>query len=136
MKRILFAALLLAGCAPLPPSPADVEAKKFQVPSDRAAVYVVRTPLDSWETSGVTLGDRQVGTHRGTYYRWDVAPGTHRVYSAVPGAVTLNTAAGKMYFLEHTVIGDPHDGGVQVVRLREINEQAGRQLVMNSELVR
>ena len=136
MKKLLIVAALLTGCVQLPPSPADIEAKKFQVPSDRSAVYVVRTPMDSWETSPVSIGDRQVGTHRGTYYRWDVAPGMHQVYASLPGAVTLNTAAGKAYFLEHTVIGDPQDGGVQVVRLREIGEQAGRQLVTNSEMAR
>lgn len=137
MKKPLIAALLLlAGCVQLPPSPADIEAKKFQVLPGQAAVYVVRTPMDSWEMSPVSLAGRQVGTYRGTYYRWDVAPGTHHVYGEVPGSVALNTVAGKAYFVEHTVIGDPHDGGVQLVRLREIGEQAGRQLVTSSELVR
>lgn len=136
MRTMLIAALLLAGCAQLPPSAEDIQAKKFQVPSDRSAVYIVRTPMDSPEHGPVSLGNSQIATHRGTYYRWEVAPGTHRVSGFAAGAVTVTTAPGKIYFVEHTVLGDPDDGGIQTVRLREIGEQAGRSLVMNSQLLR
>ena len=136
MKRMLIVSLLLAGCVQLPQTPADTEAKKFQVPSNQSAVYVVRAPMDSWEASSLSLGNAPITTQRGTYYRWDVAPGTHRVSGFWSESLTLTTAPGKAYFLEYTVIGDPHDGGVQLTRVRQINEQAGRQLVMSSELVR
>jgi hypothetical protein len=82
---MLVPALLLAGCAQLPPSPEDLQAKTFQVPPDKS--------------------------------------------------VTLTTAPGRIYFLEHTVQGDRDDGGVTNVRLREIGDQAGRNLVMHSQLL-
>jgi len=135
MRTMLIAALLLAGCAQLPPSAEDIQAKKFQVPSDRSAVYIVRTPMDSPEHGGLSLDNSSIATHRGTYYRWEVAPGTHRVGGFLVDSMTLTTAPGRIYFVEHTVIGDPDDGGVQNVRLREIGEQAGRRLVMNSQLL-
>lgn len=138
MKKLLPFALILAGCTQLPPSPEDIQAKKFEAPSDRAVIYVVRTPMDSRETSSVSVGGMQAATHGGTYYRWEVAPGNHRVagFGAPSDSVTLSTAAGRIYFVEHTVIGDPDDGGVQSVRLRQIGDQDGRRLVMLSEHVR
>ena len=138
MKRLLPMVLLVAGCTQLPPSPEDIQAKKFEAPADKAVIYVVRTPMDSRETSPVRVGDRQAATHGGTYYRWEVAPGSHRVagFGAPSDAVTLSTAAGRIYFVEHTVIGDPDDGGVQSVRLRQIGDQDGRRLVTLSELAR
>jgi hypothetical protein len=74
----------------------------------------------------------------GTYYRWEAAPGTHRVVGMAPGveSLTLTAAAGGIYFLEHTVVGDPSDGGIQFTSLRQIGEQAGRNLVTRSQMLR
>ena len=135
MRTMLVAALLLAGCAQLPPSAEDIQAKKFQATPDKAVIYVVRSPMDSWEPSSLSLGNSQFTTHRGTYYRWEVAPGTHRVTGFGVESVTLTTAPGRIYFVEHTVVGDPDDGGVQSTRLREIGDQAGRALVTRSQLL-
>ena len=138
MWRVLLTALLLAGCAQLPPSPADVQAKRFDSVSDKSVIYVARTPMDSWESSGLALDhNSQITTHRGTYYRWEVAPGTHRVagYGFGTEAVTLTTTAGKIYFLEHTVLGDRDDGGVLGVRLRQVDDQTGRSLVARSTML-
>jgi hypothetical protein len=139
MWRVLLLALLLAGCAQLPPSPADIQAKRFESVPDKAVIYVVRTPMDSWEPSGLALDSvSQITTHRGTYYRWEVTPGTHSVTGLGFGvaSVTLTTTPGKIYFLEHTVLGDRDDGGVTLTRLRAISDQDGRTLVARAELVR
>jgi hypothetical protein len=106
--------------------------------ADKAVIYVVRTPMDSWESSGLALDSAQIATHRGTYYRWEVAPGTHRVAGTGFGtaAVTLTTAPGRIYFVEHTVLGDRDDGGVTNTRLKEIGDQAGRELVAHAEMLR
>jgi hypothetical protein len=139
MKRMLVLTLLAAGCAQMPSSPEDVQAKRFEAVPGRAVVYVVRSPLDSQEISGLVLGESgQIGTQPGTYYRWEVGPGTHRVAGSGPAneSVTLNAAPGGVYFLEHTVIGDPDDGGVQFTALRQIGERDGRNLVTGSQLLR
>ncbi len=137
MRRILPTALvLLAGCAQLPPSPEDIQARKMENLPGMSVIYIVRAPMDSHEASGLALDDHaQITTLRGTYYRWEVAPGTHRVagYAAANESVTLTTAPGKIYFLEHTVTGTRRDGP-QSTSLREIGEPEGRALVMSSQL--
>ena len=137
MWRILLTALLLAGCAQLPPSPQDLQAQKFEPAPGMAAIYIVRTPMDSQEMSGLSLDDRaQITTFYGTYYRWEVAPGTHRVagIGRAGESVTLTAAAGRVYFLEHTVIGNRRSG-VSNTSLRQIDEQHGRRLVQQSQLM-
>jgi hypothetical protein len=139
MWRILLSALFLAGCAQVPPLPEDVQARKFESVPGKSVIYVVRQLMDSDEGNTLTLDDRAViTTYRGTYYRWEVEPGTHRVATLGFGtaSVTLNTAPGGIYFLEHTVLADRDDGGVQVIALREVGDQAGRALVMRAELLR
>ena len=138
MRKIAVAALLLAGCAQMPPSAEDIRAKRFEPLTDKAVIYVVRAPIDSFEVSGLALDDgQQITTQRNSYYRWEVAPGTRRISGVGPAmeSVTLSAAAGRIYFLEHTVIGDPHDGGVQLTALRQLGEPAGRALVMRSQLL-
>ena len=139
MLRFLSAAvlLLLASCAQLPPTAADIEAKKFQEVPGKAVIYIVRTALDSKEASGLWLDDSaQITTLPGTYYRWEVTPGSHRVvgYGPANEAVALATVAGRIYFLEHTVRGTIRTG-VLSTALRQINEREGRALVTRSQLL-
>ncbi|MBI2295356.1 MAG: hypothetical protein HYU76_04810 [Betaproteobacteria bacterium] len=137
MWRILLTALLLAGCAQLPPSPQDIQAKRFAPVPDKAVIYIVRTPLDSLQASGLWLGDRaQITTLPGTYYRWEVTPGVHRIagYASANESVTLTTAAGRVYFLEHTVIGSGQSGP-QSTSLRQIDERDGHALVTRAQLL-
>jgi len=136
MWRILLTALLIAGCAQLPPRPQDIQAKRFAPVADKAVIYIVRTPMDSWEASGLSLGDRaQITTLPGTYYRWEVTPGVHRIagFAAANESFTLTTAAGRIYFLEHTVIGIRHSP--QYTSLRQIGEREGRALVTQAQLL-
>lgn len=137
MWRILLTTLLLAGCAQLPPTPQDIQAKTFTSFPDRAVIYVVRTPLDSYEASGLSLDDgAPITTFRGTYYRWEVPPGLHRIagFAGANESVTLTTAPGGIYFLEHTVRGTRRSG-VQSTSLRQIDERNGRALVTQSRLL-
>jgi hypothetical protein len=138
MWRILLTALLLAGCAPLPPSPQDLQAKRFEPVPGMSVIYVVRTPLDSQEASGLALDDRaQITLLFGTYYRWEVAPGTHRVagIGRANESVTLTTTAGSIHFLEHTVRGNQRSGPMSTT-LRQVDEQYGRRAVQQSQLLR
>lgn len=138
MRRVFLSVLFLAGCVQLPPTPQDLQAKRFEAVPGQSVIYVVRTPLDSSEPQSLILNERgTVTTLPGTYYRWEVPPGRHHVEGFGFGgeSVTLTTEPGGVYFLEHTVIGDPHDGGVQLTALRRVGDQYGRKLVMRSQLV-
>jgi hypothetical protein len=137
MRRVLLTALLLTGCAQLPPSPQDIQAKKFEAPPDKAVIYIVRNRLDSPTQASITLGDNVViTTHPGTYYRWEVTPGVHRIsgYAQWTTSVTLRTEPGKLYFFLHSVTGNFRDGA-QTAVLQQINEREGRALVVQAQLL-
>lgn len=134
----LLSSMLLAGCVQLPPSPADIQAKRFEVAPDKAAIYVVRTPMDSHEPASLSLDySSQITTNEGTYWRWDVTPGPHRVASYGWGTaeVNLNAEAGKIYFIRHTVMGFWRSGAQQTW-LQPLSDPEGRALVAQSEMIR
>jgi len=137
MWRLLLSALVLAGCVQLPPSPQDIQAKKFESLPDKAVIYIVRSKVDSVFGGTLWLGDRaQITTYAGTYYRWEVTPGSHRIAAYAPSnaSVTLQTSAGRVYFVQHTVFGDLRAGPL-VSFLEQIHERDGRVLVAQAQLL-
>lgn len=139
MLRILLIAFIamIAGCAPLPPTPQDIQAKKFESVPDKAVVYIVRSTLDSVLPDTIWLDDYAIiTTHPKTYYRWEVSSGTHRItgFAHSNASIKLQIEAGKVYFVEHTVQGIWRTGVVGS-HLRQISEQAGRALVNQSQLI-
>jgi hypothetical protein len=50
-------------------------------------------------------------------------------------SVTLATTAGSVYFVEHTVRGNPRSGATSTA-LRQVDEQYGRRAVQQSQLLR
>ncbi|HSN42371.1 MAG TPA: DUF2846 domain-containing protein [Burkholderiales bacterium] len=137
MWRVSLIVLLLAGCVQLPPSPQDIQAKKFESLPGKAVIYIVRNRMDSQEASGLLLDDTaQITTLPRSYYRWEVAPGTHRIagFAESNALVVLRAEAGKIYFLRHTVLGTRRSGA-QFADLRQVSEQEGRALVMNAQLL-
>lgn len=136
MRRLLLAALLVAGCAQLPPSPQDLQAKKFEAVPGMAVIYIVRNQPDLSPHHGtLTLDDTgMITTFPGTYYRWEVAPGSHRIRSYVIGtaAVTLQAEAGKIYFVQNKVSGFR---SATNVFLEVIPEGDGRAMVVRSQLI-
>ena len=138
---IVAAAALFAfaGCAPLPPTPEDTQAKKFEpAPPGKAVIYLVRTNPDWGDlTATVFLDDEMMGsTHQGTYFRWEVNPGRHRItgFASDMGAITLDVQAGRTYFVQHSVLGG---GRVSTPSSRFwlMPENAGRAAVRDGMLV-
>ena len=137
MFRLMLFALLLAGCAPLPPSPQDIEAKRFERAPGKAVIYLVREYQDfTDEPSTVLLNDQMMGsTYRGTYFRWVVDPGRHQIrgYAGDNGSITLDVAADRIYFVQQSVSRMFH--GFAQSFFRPIPEPYGRAAVMRGELV-
>lgn len=137
-RKLSIAALLslLAGCVQLPPTPQDLQAKKFESVPDKAVIYIVRNNLDLSSFGGtVSLDDAAtITTYPGTYYRWEVAPGAHEIagFANDNAMITLRTEAGKIYFVQHKVGGfrSPDSSFLQV-----INDRDGRAIVMRSRLI-
>ncbi len=136
-RMILVVAMLLTGCVQIPPSEQDIQARKFDAVSDKAVIYIVRSRLDSPNNGTINLGDAgTITTQSGTFYRWEVAPGTHRITSFGHGtaAVTLRAEAGKIYFVQHTVHGDRRHG-VTNMHLQQIGDAFGRRMVEQAQLL-
>ena len=138
MDRRLFLvlALSLAACAPLPPTPQDIEAKRFETVPGESVIYVVRPyPDASHEGATLWLDDRVMGsTFPGTYFRWIVPPGRHRIagYAGDSGNLTLDTAPGRVYFVYQS-FGRPFGfSGQSYFHL--LDESYGRAMVTQSRL--
>lgn len=99
-------AILVAGCvAPLPLTPADVQARKMAAPPPgMAVIYLVRPyPDHNVHPAPITLGDRQmITTYPGTYYRWEVPPGRHQIAGAFAdnGEITVQVEPGRTYYVQ------------------------------------
>src|SRR5262245_26930947 len=102
-----FALLVLAGCQQLPLTPEDIQARKFEAVADKAVIYLVRDNPDFTDAeAAITLGDNvRLKTNTGTYYRWEVPPGTHRIQSfgGDTGRIDVRAERGKIYFVQQRV---------------------------------
>ncbi len=132
---IAVTALAIAGCAQVPPSAEEIEAKKMETVPGKAVVYIVQNPMGSY-SAGLAFDDgTQITTYPGTFYRWVTAPGTHTIRSAdgnLNASVRLQVEAGKIYFVQHWVTGIR--GSTTDSRLNRVDEKTGRQLVASGTL--
>lgn len=103
---ILLAAAITA-CAQLPAPP--VNSQMFESVPGKAVVFLVRTLPDIGELPATLwLDDAVIGsTHPGTYFRWELAPGAHRIngYGVDTGSIRLDLQPGRVYFIRHSVVG-------------------------------
>ena len=138
MVRALLLVLALAGCiAPLPPSPAEIEAKRFEPVPGKSVIYLVREYPDiSREVATVMLDDRMMGsTYAGTFFRWVVEPGRHEIrgFAGDAGAMVIDVLPGHVYYVQQSYTRGFTGFGQSFFRL--IPEPYGRGAVMRAELV-
>ena len=136
MFRALLLALLLAACAPLPPSPQEIEAKRFEAVPGKAVIYLVRDYPDiSREVATVMLDDSMMGsTYPGTFFRWVVEPGRRHIrgFAGDAGAMILDVGPDRVYYVQQSFTRGFTGFGHSFFRL--IPEPYGRGAVMRSEL--
>lgn len=132
-----LALLWLAACTPLPPSPQDIQAKRFETVPEKAVVYLFRDAPDfSDEVATVLLNDSVHGsTYPGTYMRLELAPGRHRIsgFATDSGIIEFNTQPGRLYFLQQSVASSLFRWHTSFFRF--VDEAHGRTAVLRSELV-
>jgi len=129
--------MMLAGCQQLPLTPEDIQARKFEAVPDKAVIYLVRDDPDFSETEArVDFGNSlSLRTYPGTYFRWEVKPGTHQIMSfgGDTGQIRVQAERGKVYFVQQRVAG---------IRMAPestfelINEAQARAVVSRSVLVK
>src|SRR5262245_258665 len=138
MRSLLIGLMLvLAGCQQLPLTPEDIQARKFEAVPDKAVIYLVRDNPDSSEAEAqISLGDNlRMRTYPGTYYRWEVPPGTHGIQSfgGDTGRIRVQAERGKIYFVQQRVAGmrlAPES------RFELVSESQGRAAVLRSVLLK
>ncbi len=134
-RLLILIALGLAGCTPLPPSPQDIQAKKFEAVPGEAVIYVVRDSLDfSYDEAPIYIGEKVlVTTYPGTYYRWVVPAGRHTIagYGQDSGTITVAVEQGKIYFVQQRVT----HFAVTNSTLSVVSEAQGRAVVLRSVLL-
>ena len=91
--------LALHACAPLPPSPADLKAKRFEPVPDKGVIYLFRSEPDFIDDGApVTVdGNLQGTTYPGTYLRLELAPGRHRISGFAGDAGWIDVAAAPTF---------------------------------------
>jgi hypothetical protein len=132
----LVAILLVGACAPLPPTREEVEAQRFEPVAGQSVIYIVRPyPDASSQPTPLWLDDRVMGsTYPGTFYRWVVAPGRHRIagYAGDSGRIDLETAPGGLYFVFQS-FGRPF-GLSGISYFQQLDPSTGAALVRQSRL--
>jgi hypothetical protein len=126
----------LAGCEQLPLTPQDIEARQFHGVAGKSVIYIVRD-IPDWRDDAATilLDDKaSVTTYPGTYYRWEVEPGRHRIagFAGDSGALSLQTEPDRIYYVQQRVL--PFRP-FTTSHFEFVNEHAGRSVVMRSTLV-
>lgn len=130
-------ALLIAACAPLPPSPADLQAKRFETLPDQGVVYLFRDYPDFVDDGATLVVDDAVSgtTYPGTYLRLELTPGRHRIagFAGDAGAIAFDIGPGEIRFVQQSVL-QPIIGPA-LSRFWLVDPHYGRQVVLRCELV-
>ncbi len=110
MRKLLFVLIalpLLIGCAGTSKAPTEQSdlAKQFEKHPKKAVVYLYRTGRVVGAAGQIQVrinGIEAGGTGPGTFFRWELNPGTYSFMSSTPESskvVELNVEAGKNYYL-------------------------------------
>lgn len=126
---------MLASCVTREPSPREIESKRFHAVADKAIIYLYRDRVDFVDQpASFTLDAQHQGaSYRGTYFRFEVAPGRHRLagFAGDIGHFEFNTQAGSIYFIRHSV---SRLGRFDLSHFQLVPPEYGRHAVLQYEL--
>jgi hypothetical protein len=146
MKRIInqtfivLFILFLVGCAATSKAPSEMsdEAKSFFAPADKGSVYLYRTGRvvgAGGQLSVKVNGQDAGGTGPGTFFKWDLKPGTYTFFSSTGEAsavVQLEVKAGEVYFIRQDARIGIDTGRVS---MKEVSDSKGRKEVQSCKLL-
>lgn len=137
----IFALLpLIFSCASTSKATSDKseEAKTFSISDDRGTVFLYRTgrAVGAAGQLGVQVNSKDAGgTGPGTFFRWDLKPGTYTFSSSTgesSAVVQLEVSAGKMYFLRQDARIGLNNGRVT---MQEVDSKKGESEIKNCKLL-
>lgn len=137
---LLLALAFLSACASTSKAPESksVEAKTFEAPSDRGTVFLYRTGRAVGAAGQLMVQVNSVnagGTGPGTFFRWDLKPGSYTFSSSTgesSAVVQVDVKAGEIYFIRQDARLGLDSGRVT---LREVDDRKGKNEVKNLKLL-
>jgi hypothetical protein len=137
---LIASSTILGGCASS--STVSVEeseaAKSFEAPEDRGVVFLYRTGRALGAANAIEVqvnGQAAGGTGPGTFFRWDLKPGTHSFYSRTgesSATVAIDVEAGQVYFIQQDARLGLEQGRVT---LREVDAATGQDAIKSMKML-
>ncbi|MCF6169742.1 MAG: DUF2846 domain-containing protein [Bacteroidales bacterium] len=137
---VLALSWLVVSCASTSKAPESKssEAKSFNAPVDKGTVYLYRTgrAVGAAGQLSVKVNTQDAGgTGPGTFFKWDLKPGTYTFASSTgesSAVVQLDVKAGQVYYLRQ----DARLGvGSGRVTIKEVDATKGQDEVKNCKLL-
>jgi PBP1b-binding outer membrane lipoprotein LpoB len=137
---ILVLTLFAAGCASTSKAPESksAEAKTFEAPADKGTVFLYRTGRFVGSAGQLMVKVNSLdagGTGPGTFFRWDLKPGTYTFSSATgesSAVIQLEVNAGQVYFVRQDARMGIDSGRVT---MKEVDAKKGENEVKNCKLL-
>lgn len=113
-------------------------AKSFSAPSDKGTVYLYRTGRvvgAAGQLSVKVNGQPAGGTGPGTFFKWDLNPGTHTFLSATgesSAVVQIDVKAGKVYYIRQDARMGIDSGRVS---MKEVSSGKGQSEIKSCKLL-
>ena len=137
---ILVLTYFATGCASTSKAPESKsnEAKSFEAPDDKGTVFLYRTGRAVGAAGQLSVRVNSTaagGTGPGTFFKWDLQPGTYTFSSATgesSAVVQLEVKAGQVYYLRQDARMGVSSGRVT---MKEVDSNKGQKEVKNCKLL-
>lgn len=137
---IISSIIVFISCAKVSHAPGDEsnEAKSFQIPEGRGSVYLYRTGRMVGAAGQLYVkinGMDAGGTGPGSFFRWDLKPGTYTFLSSTDessATVKLDVKEGESYFIRQDARLGVSSGRVT---MKQVDAEQGIKEVKNCKLL-
>lgn len=137
---ILITAFFMTNCAGTSKAPESksMEAKNFEIPADRGSVYLYRTGRMVGAAGQLMVKVNNIdagGTGPGTFFKWDLKPGTYTFASSTgesSAVIQIEVKAGEVYFIRQDARMGIDAGRVT---MKEVSDSKGKNEVASLKLL-
>ena len=137
---IIIMTLILGSCASTSKAPESKsnEAKSFSAPTDKGTVYLYRTGRAVGAAGQLMVKINSVdagGTGPGTFFKWDLKPGTYTFSSSTgesSAVVQIDVKAGQVIFIRQDARMGIDNGRVT---MKEVDTNKGQKEVTSCKLL-